>query len=88
MIASKSLAVTFCPGTARTLSSVIVPVTVAVGLWACASRRDCRHLRWRGLGRRLAQPDDNAAGITRLAKVDMSLLHVRSEGTLYRSKCR
>ena len=46
-----------------------------------ASRRDCRHLRWRGLGRRLAQPDDDAAGITRLAKVDMSLLHVRSEGT-------
>src|SRR5580704_15667376 len=47
----------------------------------CASRRDHSHLRWRGLGRCLAQPDDDAARITRLAKVDMSLLHVRSEGT-------
>ena len=46
-----------------------------------SSRRECSHLRWRGLRRRLAQPDDDATGITRLAKVDIGLLHIRSEGT-------
>jgi len=36
-----------------------------------ASRRECSHLRRRELRRRLAQPDDDATEITRLAKMDI-----------------
>ena len=81
VIASSCLAVTFLPRYREDIVRRDVSRHRCSRIRRRASRRECSHLRRRELRRRLALPDDDATGITRLAKVDMNLLHIRSERT-------